>query len=86
MKKKRLYFSLFVAIAFMLSLGSCTDNQRARSWGGTEHVTVKKNEVVMNVTWKGDQLWICTKDTTTGVVYFREKSSWGVVQGEIILK
>jgi hypothetical protein len=31
-------------------------------------------------------MWICTKDTTTGVVYFREKSSWGVMEGTVILK
>lgn len=70
----------------IVALGGCTDNARAKNWGGTEEVTLKPNEVVLNVTWKNDEMWICTKDTTTGVVYFREKSSWGVMEGTVVLK
>lgn len=76
---------IFIAIA-ALSLASCTDNQRARHWGGTEEIQLKPNEVVLNVTWKEQEMWICTKDTVTGVTYFREKSNWGVMEGTVILK
>ena len=65
---------------------SCTENQRAKNFGGTEEVRLNKNEILLNVTWKGDQMWICTKDTSTGTSYFREKSNWGVMEGTIILK
>ena len=75
-----------VLIGSIVALGGCTDNARARKWGGTEEVTLKPNEVVLNVTWKESEMWICTKDTTTGVVYFREKSSWGVMEGTVVLK
>lgn len=68
------------------ALSGCTDNSRARRWGGTEEVTLKPNEVVLNVTWKENEMWICTKDTISGVVYFREKSSWGMMEGTVILK
>lgn len=78
--RKTLYFLL------LLTLVSCTANQRARSFGGTEIVTLKKNEILLNMTWKGDQMWIQTKDTITGISYFREKSSFGWVEGEIIIK
>lgn len=67
-------------------LFSCTENQRARRWGGTEKIDLKPNEVVLNVTWKQDQMWICTKDTVTNVTYFREKSNWGVLEGTVVLK
>ncbi len=70
----------------VIGLSSCTDNARARRWGGTEELKLKTNEVVLNVTWKENQMWICTKDTTTNVVYFREKSSWGVMEGTVIIK
>ena len=70
----------------LLVLASCTDNERARRFGGTEQVELKPNEVVLNVTWKENEMWICTKDTTTNTVYFREKSSWGVMEGTVILK
>ena len=69
-----------------LAVVSCTDNSRARNRVGTEEVSLKPNEVVLNVTWKADEMWICTKDTTTGIVYFREKSSWGMLEGTVILK
>jgi hypothetical protein len=58
----------------------------AKKWGGTQEISLKKNEIVLNVTWKENEMWICTKDTVTGVVYFREKSNWGVMEGTVILK
>jgi hypothetical protein len=69
-----------------LSLFSCTENSRAKQWGGTEELTLKKNEVLINMTWKESNLWVQTLDTTTGIQYFREKSSWGWLEGEIIIK
>jgi len=74
---------IFVIAIAAMSLASCTDNERARRFGGTEEVKLKPNEVV---TWKENEMWICTKDTTTNTVYFREKSSWGVMEGTVILK
>jgi hypothetical protein len=82
MKMKKLSFIVLMGILF----ASCTDNQRARNWGGTEEINLNENEVVLNVTWKGNEMWICTKDTSTGITYFREKSSWGVMEGAVILK
>ena len=78
--------AIVLIIGAVAALSSCTDNSRARNWGGTEEVTLKPNEIVLNVTWKNDEMWICTKDTTSGVVYFREKSSWGMLEGTVILK
>ena len=77
---------LFVLALGFVALTSCTENERARRFGGTEFVELKPNEVVLNVTWKEAEMWICTQDTTTGVTYFREKSAWGVMEGTVILK
>ncbi len=77
---------IFVIAIATLSLVSCTDNERARRFGGVEEVELKPNEVVLNVTWKENEMWICTKDTSTNITYFREKSSWGVMEGTVILK
>ena len=76
---------IFITIT-TLGLVSCTDNERARRFGGTEEVELKPNEVVLNVTWKDAEMWICTQDTVTGITYFREKSAWGVMEGTVILK
>ena len=77
---------LFVLALGVVVLTSCTENARARRFGGTEEVTLKPNEVVLNVTWKESEMWICTQDTVTNTTYFREKSAWGVMEGTVILK
>lgn len=73
-------------IAVVLGLYSCTANVRVRRWGGTEKIVLEDHEVLLNATWKENELWVLTKDTISNVSHFREHSSWGVVEGEIILK
>jgi hypothetical protein len=60
---------IFVIAIAAMALASCTENERARRFGGVEEVELKPNEVVLNVTWKENEMWICTKDTTTNTVY-----------------
>lgn len=45
-------------IAILFAVTACTQNQRARSYGGTETIIVAKNEEILNASWKGDQLWV----------------------------
>jgi hypothetical protein len=70
----------------LLALNSCTDNQRARSFGGTETVNLEPQEKFINITWKQDNLWIVVQDTITGIIYAKEKSSFGVMEGCVIIK
>ena len=70
----------------LLVLVSCTDNQRARSFGGTETVKLEPNEKFINITWKQDNLWIIVHDTVTGNYYAREKSNFGVLQGKVVIQ
>jgi hypothetical protein len=77
---------LMMILVTMVVRSSCTENVRARHFGGTETLALKPNEKVLNVTWKDNEMWVCTQDTITGVVYFREKSNWGVMEGTVILK
>jgi uncharacterized protein YcfL len=76
---------LMVAI-ILLALVSCTDNQRARSFGGTETVKLEPQEKFINITWKQDNLWVIVQDTITGTIYAKEKSSYGLVQGKVIIQ
>jgi len=81
--------SPIILLSFILSmflLTSCTDNDRARKFGGTEEVILKENEVLVTVTWKETNLWILTQDTLTGKHYFREKSKWGLLDGTVTFK
>lgn len=72
----------------IVMLASCTQNNRARVWGGNETIELETGERLQNVTWKQTDLWLLTKqDTTAPSTYsFKEKSSFGVMEGEIIIK
>ena len=70
----------------LLALVSCTENQRARSFGGTETVKLEPNEKFINITWKQDNLWLIVQDTVTGNYYAREKSNFGVLQGKVVIE
>jgi hypothetical protein len=86
-KFKNKYMRKLTMVAItLLALASCTNNQRARNFGGTETVKLEPNEKFINITWKQDNLWIIVQDTVTGTFYAREKSSFGVMQGIIIEK
>jgi hypothetical protein len=81
---KKLEFTIVLLLAIII--GGCTENQRARSFGGNEEISIKANEKLINVTWKGDNMWVLTEDTITHVKYFRESSSFGVWEGQITIK
>lgn len=70
-------------IAILFAVTACTQNQRARNYGGTETIIVAKNEEILNASWKGDQLWVLIKNKETNEITLQEKSSWGVVEGKI---
>lgn len=80
---------LVLLVLITLSLFACTDNQRARTFGGTERVSLAPNTKLINATWKGDELWLLTSpmdSTDTGKEYqFVEKSSYGVLEGKVII-
>ena len=77
---------LTLILITIISLTSCTSNDRAKYFGGTETIKLRPNEIVIGITWKKSEIWICTRDTINGFTYFREKSNFGVLEGTIILK
>lgn len=85
---KKVLTLLVIAVALV----SCTQNQMAKNFGGTETITLEPGKRLVNVTWKGDKgsanLWILTKqDTTKPTTYsFKEKSDAGILEGEVIIK
>lgn len=84
MKKLLAILCLIVFSACYFS--SCTENSRARRFGGTTEIKIKPNEKLINITWKDNDMWVLTEDTVTHIKYFRESSSWGIWNGEIIIK
>lgn len=82
MKKLILLFSL----ALMLS---CTENQRVKSFGGTGKLNVPCGQKVVNITFKGEDLWYSTlpmePDYVPKVHNFREESSFGIMEGNYLI-
>lgn len=87
MKKGEIIFLsiLFLACAALV-FSSCTDNQRAKSWGGKMTINLEPGQKVVNVTWKRGDMWILTRPMRAGetpeTYKFIENSTWGVLQGE----
>ena len=65
------------------------DNHLARSFSGTVDITVPCGQQVFDVTWKGEDLWYATQPAPSGwtpqAKRFTEYSSYGMIQGEVVL-
>ncbi len=79
-------YKLAIVAITLLAFASCTDNQRARNFGGTETIKIEPQEKFINITWKQDNLWVIVQDTITGTIYAKEKSSFGIMQGKVIIQ
>jgi uncharacterized lipoprotein YehR (DUF1307 family) len=77
-----------MVLAFALT--SCTENERAKQFGGTATVNLPQGQKLVNVTWKEDEIWYLTRSmnsTDTAETYtFQEESSYGMMEGTVILK
>lgn len=83
---KKSIFKVAILATLVLGLFACTDNQRARNFGGTETIKIEPQEKFINITWKQDNLWVIVQDTVTGTYYAKEKSSFGLMQGKVIIQ
>ena len=75
-----------VTIGLTLNMISCTQNQRAKSLGGTMNVSIPTGEVFINATWKENNLWIITHDTTNKTYYMHEISDYGMMEGTVKIR
>jgi hypothetical protein len=88
MKKK---IGLFVLLLVVILVAmSCTENTRARVWGGKAKVELPAGQKLVNVTWKdNNSIWYLTRpmrsDETAESYTFKESSSFGVIEGTVVL-
>jgi hypothetical protein len=83
-------FIFILSTLIIISLSSCTQNQRAKQYGGTATVKLPQGKKLINVTWKEENLWYLTRDRKEGEkaeqYSFKEESSLGVIQGTVIFQ
>lgn len=86
MKKLTGAFLLMLPLS-LATFGSagCTQNDRARTFGGTQTITLAPGETLINVTWKNSDMWALVQ-LRDGSKEFREYSSFGVLNGKIVFK
>ena len=75
-----------LAIALVaITLASCTENARVKSFGGEGTLNLPKGQKLVNVTWKETELWYLTRQmdsTDVAETYkFQEESSFGLMEG-----
>ena len=86
---------ILIAVILIANFCSCTRNQLAKQWGGTQEIDVPSGLKVMGVQWKNDgdetrdNLWLfcdtMESDYQPHDKYFIEKSAWGVLNGKVII-
>ena len=81
---------LLVLVLSLTVLTSCTDNQRAKQFGGESTETLSENVKLVEVTWKEDNMWVLTRPMRQGesaeTFTFKEISSFGIMEGTVIIK
>lgn len=79
---------LLAAALAAFSLTSCTQNARAKGWGGTAKVDLAPNTKLVGATWKDAQLWYLTRpmrsDEVAETSTLTEESSFGLVEGKVV--
>ena len=83
--------SLLVLCA-LFALAGCTENQQARTWGGTMTVELPCGEMLFDLTWKNDNFWYATQPMPEGyelrTTTFHEKKDGMslIADGTVIIK
>lgn len=80
---KKILFSLFI----MICVCSC-DQAITRTMGGTTNIELEPGEKLVEVTWKGDNIWYLVEpmeaDYTPKTKTFKESSRAGVFEGKVV--
>jgi len=84
---KKILLILFLAAVL---LSSCTEQFRAKNWGGSMTVEIDPGYKLVEATWKEDNLWVLIEPMEEGYQpkdkIFKESSSFGLVEGSITFK
>jgi len=90
MNRKTAVIGMVAAACLAIGAAGCTEQQRAKSLGGETTIELPKGKKLVVATWKGAELWFLTRDMREGDLIetyeFSEKSSWGLLEGKVIIK
>jgi predicted type IV restriction endonuclease len=76
-------------VFLMLMLAGCTENVRAKTFGGSAKYCLNPGEKLETMTWKEGNLWLLTRPMREGekpeTHSFQEQSNFGVMQGSVVV-
>lgn len=80
--------TLVLTITASFFLVGCTENQRAKNFGGEAKVDLPQGTKFVTATWKEDDLWFAYRMARPGetpeVITLKEQSSFGLLQGKVV--
>lgn len=80
---------IVLLILVCLTMVSCTDNSRAKLYGGNIKLELPENTKLVNITWKEEQIWYLTKpmksNDSAETYTFQEESGFGIVEGSVTI-
>jgi len=80
---------LALTLVVILCVG-CSENSRARRFGGKVEKNLPPGQKLIGVTWKESSLWVLTRpmrdDEKPETYAFQEESKWGLVEGQVLYK
>ena len=80
---------IFIGIFFISCSRSCSEQNIAREYGGEMDVDLEPNRKLVEITWKGSNLWYLTKamgpDDIAEDYIFQEKDVTGWMEGAVII-
>ena len=82
--------ALAVILLAFLSLAGCTQQERAKEFGGTAYVDLPKGKKLVTATWKNTDLWYLYREMQPNEkpeeYTFKESSTYGIMQGQVIFR
>lgn len=76
---------LILGLVCVVGSISCTEQERAKNFGGNATETLIPRQKLITITWKDNSLWYLTRpmraDEKAETYTFKESSSWGAMQG-----
>jgi hypothetical protein len=87
---KRFTILAVLAVLSISVFTGCTDNIRAKAYGGTTIIDLPPGQKLVTATWKDADIWYLTRPAKAGetpeTLTFKEKSGYGVWEGTVIFK
>lgn len=90
MKSNKIRLGLLLALILSSALlVGCTENIRARAFGGTATVNLPAGKKVVTASFKQNDLWILTRAAQSGekaeTFELIESSNFGLLEGKVII-